>query len=123
MIKELTKEQTDRFQEFVKKWTDVTIKRFFSKVRKTNNCWVWTGSTKSYGYGRFSINKQKIYAHRFSYMIKFGHVPDHMVIHHKCNRKECVNPKHLEVVTKAENTRIHWNGYDHLTEESRQVID
>jgi hypothetical protein len=90
---------------------EVIEKRFYSNVRKTNACWIWNGSKHLNGYGRFGVNKLRISAHRFSYMINKGHIDEGMFIHHECNRKDCVNPKHLYLVTPKQNTQIYYNGY------------
>lgn len=88
---------------------ETIIKRFYLNVKKTNKCWLWKRK-ESNGYGRFQANKNRMLAHRFSYMINRGHILDDMVIHHKCKNKLCVNPKHLEQVTAQKNTNIHYNG-------------
>lgn len=89
---------------------EVILKRFYSNVKKTNKCWLWKRNENN-GYGRFQANKNRMLAHRFSYMINHGHIFDNMVINHKCRNKLCVNPKHLEQVTTQKNTDIHYNGY------------
>lgn len=88
---------------------EIILKRFYSNVKKTNKCWIWK-KAKNNGYGRFQANRIRILAHRFSYMINIGHIFDGMVIHHKCNNKMCVNPKHLKQVTTKQNTNYHFNG-------------
>jgi hypothetical protein len=81
-------------------------KRFWSKVRKTDSCWEWT-STFNNGYGRFATCSNAIstqhYAHRFSYTLCKGPIPEGMTIDHICRNKKCVNPNHLELVTLKEN--------------------
>ena len=71
-------------------------------------CWLYRTPAKS-GYANFGINKRKSYrAHRFSYEIHKGAIPDGMHIDHLCSVKNCCNPDHLEIVTPKENTRRAW---------------
>lgn len=72
---------------------------------KSESCWDWTGYLNVYGYGQLTILGKKKLAHRISYEIYRGPIPNGMVIDHTCQNKKCVNPDHLEVVTNAENIR------------------
>jgi hypothetical protein len=83
---------------------DDTLYRFESKIDKTDDCWLWMSSKDSYGYGTFSIKNYPHLAHRLTYMIYNGTIPDGMVVRHKC-RNKCVNPEHLEIGTHAENNQ------------------
>lgn len=75
--------------------------RFFDKVYYEPNtgCWLWGASTIR-GYGQFYG-----YAHRYSYELHKGEIPDGLVIDHLCCVPLCVNPSHLEAVTQGENLR------------------
>ena len=79
--------------------------RFWSKVDKTNECWEWTASTTGNGYGQFWINGKLTGAHRVSYEMEYGPIPDGLQIDHLCENKLCVRPSHLEAVTQQENLR------------------
>lgn len=82
--------------------------RFWSKVAKSEGCWVWLGTPDSKGYGRirFGGAGSKIArAHRVSWQINRGPIPQGLVIDHLCGVRLCVNPDHLEPVTQKENLR------------------
>ena len=75
--------------------------RFWSKVKKTRSCWIWTASTYwSHGltYGHVYFYGRVRAAHRIAYIITYGFIPDGMDIDHLCRKTLCVNPKHLEPV-------------------------
>lgn len=84
-----------------------TSDRFWAKVDRTNDCWLWTGYIKPNGYASFypggGRHVQKVYVHRFAYELAHGHVPSDLEIDHLCNVRHCVNPAHLEAVSRREN--------------------
>ena len=79
--------------------------RFWEKVDKTKDCWLWTGDINSAGYGRITDYWQKILVHRFSYELAHGPIPEGMVILHLCDVKLCVRPEHLKVGTYSDNMK------------------
>lgn len=85
-------------------FTRQDIKRFQTRVNKTDTCWLWTGGIRgSLGYGAFWFNGSQHSAHRISYEIYKGDIPNGLVIDHTCKNPPCVNPEHLEAVTQGEN--------------------
>jgi len=78
--------------------------RFWEKVEKTDGCWNWTG-TKSRGYGGFLFDGRQIGAHRFSLLLAGREIPRGLEVDHLCRNRGCVNPDHLDIVTRLENNR------------------
>ena len=78
--------------------------RFWQRVDKSGECWMWTGSRNTKGYGRFDSDGRHLMAHRVAYEMLVGPIPDGMQLDHLCRVPACVNPAHLEPVTSRENT-------------------
>jgi hypothetical protein len=86
------------------------VDRFWMKVRKTNTCWLWTGSKNKGGYGTFKVSTDETdYAHRVVYELLVGEIPAGMTIDHRCRVRLCVNPNHLMLATVGENIRLSRN--------------
>jgi len=66
-------------------------------------CWMWMAGCDKCGYGRFSDHRRYLGAHRFSYKILKGNIPDRYELDHLCKNRRCVNPFHTEPVTHTEN--------------------
>ena len=81
--------------------------RFWMKVNKIETgCWEWTGAKFRDGYGLFYVASHgNIGAHRFSYRLAYGDIPEGLQLDHLCRVRHCVRPDHLEPVTVQENIR------------------
>ncbi len=85
-------------------WT--TLVRFTAKIRvdEDTGCWIWTAARGDHGYGTFGARPTKL-AHRVAHEIFTGPIPAGLHIDHLCRVHECVNPDHIEAVTRTENIR------------------
>ncbi len=79
--------------------------RFWEKVDASGVCWEWTASTDSSGYGTFNAGSKTVSAHRFSWELLVGPIPQSMEYDHRCMNRRCVAPEHAEIVDHDENVR------------------
>ncbi len=99
-------------------FTEEASARFWSRVNKggptathvagLGPCWIWTGGLDGYGYGRMQVGGRAgitLRAHRASYEIHHGEIPEGMCVLHKCDERRCLNPGHLRLGTRPDNTR------------------
>ena len=82
--------------------------RFWEKVIRgdSDTCWLWTGATGSAGYGVLGLGGRGTgneYAHRISYRLHYGPIPNNLFVLHSCDNPPCVNPKHLSLGTHLDN--------------------
>ena len=80
--------------------------RFWPKVEKTDTCWNWTAYKDSHGYGRFGLGSRAAgvgMAHRFSWELENGPVPEGLDLDHICHNHACVRPSHLRAVDRKRN--------------------
>lgn len=84
------------------------IPHFWSKVMITKNCWIWTGSRHKQGYGRLNVpgkERHLAMAHRVSFILNCGPIPDGLDVCHSCDYPPCVRPDHLYAGTESQNIR------------------
>jgi hypothetical protein len=79
--------------------------RFFAKVEEQpNGCWLWIGGLDRKGYGKFHVTKKReARAHRWCFEYVLGSIPEGLDLDHTCRNRRCVNPSHLEPVTRRVN--------------------
>ncbi len=102
--------------------TNLSIsERFFSFVEKTTTCWLWKGALCWDGYAQFRLYGKFPKAHRVSYELLVGNIPEGMTLDHLCRVRHCVNPSHLEVVTLRENL-LRGNAVSAINARKRECI-
>lgn len=84
--------------------------RFWAKVDRSpglgpkGDCWIWTAALfRSTGYGMFQVGGRAVGAHRFSYGLAFGSIPDRGFVRHDCDNRLCVRPAHLRTGSHEQN--------------------
>ncbi len=80
--------------------------RFESKyIKDLSGCWLWQAGKDSNGYGKLQISGKSTGAHRISWELTNGPVPEGMLVLHTCDTPNCVNSNHLFIGTNTDNMR------------------
>lgn len=95
-----------------KRWRlpEAIAARFWSKVKigNPNDCWIWQANIHRNGYGAFWDGERQVCAHRASYEINVGSIPEGMFVIHSCDNPACCNPAHLRLGTPLDNMQDMW---------------
>ena len=79
--------------------------RFWGKVDKSGECWIWKAASDSHGYGQMwvDVERGRMPAHRISWELANGPIPHSIFVDHMCFTRACVNPSHLRLATNKQN--------------------
>lgn len=88
------------------KWTlEKVTEVFWTRVRKTETCWIWEGYKDANGYGKASWNGRHMWSHRMAFILTRGYEPVGLDLDHLCKNPICCNPDHLDPVTHTVNVQ------------------
>jgi hypothetical protein len=88
-----------------------------------SGCWEWQGATKRGGYGHMSVDGRMQLVHRLAWEVVAGPIEPGLEIDHLCRNRQCLNPAHLEPVTKEENVRRGSTKYEPDNKVNREAVN
>lgn len=91
----------------MKRGQEVTLEDLIAQVYFDDSCWLWMGKTSAKGYGRLQFRKRNHPAHRVSWMLQVGEIPEGYDLHHICTNKRCVRIEHLQPISHGSHSRSH----------------
>jgi len=104
------------------------LTRFSNKVSKdeSTGCHEWQSTLSYRGYGKFWFDNKQVPAHRVSYLLYVGEIPEGAWVLHKCDNRKCVNPSHLYLGDAVQNAkdrsdRARWT-HERLSKEDVEMI-
>ena len=102
-----------------------TEERLAQRVRRDDEtgCWEWLGAHKRGGYGHMSVDGSMRLVHRLAWEVVMGPLEPGMEIDHLCRNRTCLNPAHLEPVTKEENVRWGSTEYEPENKVNRGAVN
>lgn len=83
---------------------DIVV-RFWQKVDRSGDCWIWTAYRQRAGYGQLTVNRRHWLAHRFAWLLCNGAIPMALDVLHRCDNPPCVRPDHLFLGTHSDNMK------------------
>lgn len=99
----LNKERRE-FQITLETVTPYYVIKFLRSFQKAERgCWIWVGAKDNNGYGRFTVKRKNILAHRLSYLLYYQTLPSDLFVLHSCDNPSCISPFHLSLGTQLEN--------------------
>jgi hypothetical protein len=91
--------------ELTKEWLMTCVVSVDGPIADSS-CWIWTG-TRHLGYGVYYKDGRTLKAHRLAFTLFRGDIPPGSDSHHRCKNRACVNPWHIDILTKAQHSGLH----------------
>jgi hypothetical protein len=80
---------------------DLQWSKFWEQVHRTEGCWLWVGPMDDYGVGHLLVLGRRVAAHRLSWVLANGPIPDGMCVGWRCGNPSCVRPDHLRLYRRG----------------------
>ena len=84
-------------------WSETQIQNFWSRVKRGQRCWVWSGPVNAGGYGQLTVNGVNYISSRVAYELHFQKSPGDLFVCHRCDKRNCCRPEHLFLGTNMDN--------------------